>query len=125
MEIVGPMGGRGVDGTRALLGCHIVGEHSEHFAVEKGVLKSRAIQPRAGEARQLPQLAQPAGFTHRRQQLGRDKVHIARRGLDGRVLKLRVERNGDRGRQRPRGSRPDNRPHLAARERGVKRPGLA
>ena len=56
VEVVGAVGGRGVDRAGALIGGDVVGEDAEDVAIEKRVLKLMRSSLRALEAGDLPWL---------------------------------------------------------------------
>ncbi len=119
-KIIGPVRGGGVDGTGALLGRDIVGQHAQDRPVQKRVLKRGTFQHRSGKARQLRDLAQLAGLAHAREQGGGNDVHLTGHGFRRNILKLGVKRDGNGGRQGPRRGCPDDDRCLAPGERFCK-----
>ena len=115
VEVVRAVARRGVHRAGAGLERDVVGEHAERRArvermLEADLLELRALHPRERLAERLP-----AGRGHlRRQRLGDD--HRAAVDVVGRVVELRMERDRQVRRNRPRRRRPDQDRDVAAGE---------
>ena len=95
-EVVCAVGGRGVDGAGALLGGDVVGVDAEDGAVKEGVLEGGAVECGAFEAGDNGGSGEVAGFAHLHGESFGDEVELAV-VLEGDVVKLGVEGDGDRG----------------------------
>ncbi len=128
-EVVGAVGGGGVDGAGALVGGDVVGEDAEDFAVEEGVLEGGAVQLVALEGgdglRESERGHLVGGFQDLRRELDGDDVDaVVGDVLKRDVVDLGVEGDGERGGDGPRRGGPDDGEDVAAGEARVEQRGV-
>ncbi len=144
VEVVGAVGGRGVDGAGAGVGGDVGGQNAEDAALEERMLEGGALELAAFEAGEFGGCAQFAGGDDGRSEFSGDDVDRAaglslrfpihggmrlRHGwgtrrfrmvfvLQGDVLEVGVEGDGHGGGEGPGGGGPDDGVDFAASKRG-------
>ena len=126
--VVPAVPGRGVDDPRPGVESHVVAQHARRVAVDPGVAEAQVLEGRAlGLGQRLPQPGGRAGLVtpraparHRLVLDGLGEEQGVARSFDRveRVVRLRVEGEGEVGGQRPGGRRPDHRLDVPARQGG-------
>ena len=94
----------------------VLAVHYQRSAIEPRVLCFEPVELRALESRDLFVLGKAARFGKRLRQLGRDDENLVVRNLDRRIIKIRMNRDAQIRRQRPRCRRPDHEKNILAGE---------
>ena len=115
-EVVGSVARSGVHCARPGVERHVAGQHADRIAVVERVAEPDAFELRALHARDGRVERAADGLRHRRRELFREQhgaaVHLVRR-----VVEVRMKRDGQVRRDRPRGRRPDQDGHVATGKR--------
>jgi len=118
VEVVSAVGRRGVDSPGSLIGGDVVGEDAEDGAIEKRMLECDAFHLRAFEGRNGNGGFKIAAFADRGGQGLGDDVDLALL-LQGNVVEVGMEGDGERRGQRPGRGGPDDGGDPFAGERGM------
>ena len=117
VEVVGAVGGSGVNRAGALVHGDVVGQHAEDVAVEEGMGEDGAFELRAGEGGENIDASVLADAKPRQDsgsQFGGEEIDLAGRFVeDGHVLGAGMEGDGHGGRQGPGRGGPDDGADLA------------
>ena len=117
-EVVGAVGGCGVDRASACVGRNVGGQHAQDRPLKERMLESDAVEDGSLEAGELFGGAELAGCGHLLGQCSGHEVDFAGFDFQRHVIEIRVECHGQRRGQRPRGGSPDDGRNLPPGKRG-------
>ena len=124
IKIVRAVRRSGMNRARACIRSHVVREYTQNAALQKWMLKCRALQFSSRKTRNLFRILEPNRLGHRFRKRFRDDIHLPI-GFQCDIFKIRMKCHRQRSWQRPRSCGPDDGVHLLASQGCIQRPWIA